>query len=533
MAANEPSPVPSPEDSYQRLRTEYERLQLLYSLAQQFATMLSLPNVLQHVLSATTRFTNAVRGSIFLYGEHDEVQMHLLSERFQQARLTPFTNRILREGLASWVLKHRQSALIADTNLDERWIDYPSDTLDVRSVLCVPLLRGRRVRGVLTLVHPDIDFFTMDDEALLNVIAQHAAMAIENAQLIADINDERRKFEGAFTAMEEGLILVDGDGRIHFVNPQALAFFAVTPPVPEHLKELSQPVLALFKEAQQTGDSVRAEIVLEQNPTTDLAIHIAYIPIFSEQEDWWTIVLHDITRLKEYDRLKTQFVANASHELRTPLANIKLYARLAQQVKAKTKLPQYLETIASEAGRLEAIVEDLLTLTRLDSGLMHSNPEWVDIIELLRNLAQTYRPLAEAREQRLIFQECTSNLPALWLAPDQFMRVVVNLLSNALKFTPDGGTVTLSVDRQLNAGRAGTIITVADTGPGIAVEHQQRLFERFYRGSNPTESGSGLGLAIVRELLALMGGTISVASTVGQGSQFTCWLPLEQHSHTA
>jgi two-component system phosphate regulon sensor histidine kinase PhoR len=218
-------------------------------------------------------------------------------------------------------------------------------------------------------------------------------------------------------------------------------------------------------------------------------------------------------------------VANASHELRTPLANIKLYARLAAQGKAKSR-PAYLATIASEASRLETLVEDLLTLSRLDSGLMHSEPELIALDELLTDLASTYQPLADARAIKLILHVPPAPLPKVWVAPDQCIRVVVNLLSNALKFTPAGGTVTLSAEPRAEHDLAGVALTVADTGPGIPPQESSRLFERFYRASNTSAGGSGLGLAIVRELLALMGGSIKVESVLGQGSVFTCWIPV-------
>jgi signal transduction histidine kinase len=525
MSLSPTPPTTLSDDSYQRLKSEYDRLRLLYDISQQLSSTFNVPHVLQQVLATTSASTGAARGSIILFKESGEVQQHLLTQTFHQAPTSPFTNRVIREGLASWVLKHNRSALIHDTNLDERWIDYPSETLDVRSVVCVPLLRGRRVRGALTLVHPDVGFFNSDDEDLLNAVAHHAALAIENARLIADINDERRKFEGAVTAMEEGLLLVDQHGRIRFVNPQVLALFAVTPPVPAMLSDLSPDLLHYFQQAQATGENIRTELVLPGPPRFDLSVQVSYMPVLSEEEDWWTILLHDISMLKDYDRLKTQFVANASHELRTPLANIKLYARLAAQGKAKSR-PAYLATIASEASRLETLVEDLLTLSRLDSGLMHSEPELIALDELLTDLASTYQPLADARAIKLILHVPPAPLPKVWVAPDQCVRVVVNLLSNALKFTPAGGTVTISAEPSAEYDLAGVALTVADTGPGIPPQESSRLFERFYRASNTSAGGSGLGLAIVRELLALMGGSIKVESVLGQGSVFTCWIPV-------
>ncbi len=522
----QPEPIPSVPDaeSYQRLKSEYDRLRLLYQVSQELNSTFNLQQVLQQVLLTTTAATGATRGSIMLFDEHGSVQQHLLTHTFHESPPSPFTNRVVREGLAGWVLQHNQSVLISDTAKDARWIDYPGEIIDVRSAIASPLNRGRRVRGVLTLVHPEPDFFHEDDHDLLNAIAHHAALAIENARLIADINDERRKFEGAVTAMEEGLILVDNEGILRYANPQALSFLSVSAPVPTRLAEISAELTVLLQEAQTNGENIRTELSLLGPPRLDLSVNIAYMPILSEQADWWTILLHDVTRLKDVDRLKTQFVANASHELRTPLANIKLYARLAEQGRPERR-DEYLRTIASEASRLEELVEDLLTLTRLDSHMVRCYLQPTQLDELLENVIPTYQPLAEARGLTLALDLPSDPLPIVEVDPDQFTRVIVNLVSNAFKFTPTGGQITISVHEQTEHDMPGVAVQVQDNGIGISPQDQAQLFERFFRGANVIAGGTGLGLTIVRELMGLMHGSISVESSLGKGSTFTCWLP--------
>ena len=517
--------VPSDIEAYQHLKHQYDRLRLLYQISQELSSTFNLPQVLQHVLSITSSATGATRGSIMLFDEHNNLQQHLLTQTFHTLPATEFANRIVREGLAGWVLQTQQSALILDTLTDPRWLEYPSDYIEVRSAIASPLLRGRRVRGVLTFVHPQPGFFDSDDVDLLNAIAHHAALAIENSRLIADINDERRKFEGAVNAMEEGLVMVDQQGSIRFINPQAIAFLSVPMPIPSHLEDISPDLLDLLLQSQASGDTIRTELTVLSNTRLDLAVNVNYMPILSDQSDWWIILLHDVTRLKEYDRLKSQFVANASHELRTPLANIKLYSRLAQQGKPERR-EEYLQTIGSEAGRLEELVEDLLTLSRLDSGMVQCYLQPTQLDELVESCIPTYVPLAEARGLTLEIQFPADPLPLVDCDPDRFIRVLVNLISNAMKFTPTGGQIIIKVEEQNLHDIPGIAVHVIDNGIGISEEDQKRLFERFFRGNNVISGGTGLGLTIVRELMHMMNGTIAVSSTLGAGSTFTCWLPV-------
>ncbi|HEY1011238.1 MAG TPA: ATP-binding protein [Herpetosiphonaceae bacterium] len=521
----EPAAITMNDDSYQHLKHKYDRLRLVYEVSQQLSSTLSLPHVLQQVLHRTTSSTGATRGSIILVDEHGVIQQHLYTRKLHYSAASAFTSVVVQRGLAGWVLAHGESALVANTDFDPRWIDFPGELVDVRSAVAVPLTRGRRVRGVLTLVHPDRYFFNQDDLELLNAIAHHASMAIENARLLAGINDERRKFEGAVTAMEEGLILVDAEGQIQFMNPQGLSLFKLSPPLPSRLAELSPDLQRLLDKARSRGETARTELAIAGPPRLDLSVNITYAPGLSERSDWWTIVLHDITTLKNYDRLKTQFVANASHELRTPLANIKMYANLAENGKPERR-PEFLRTIASEAARLESLVEDILTLSRIDSGMLPNEPRVVQLEELLGSIAQTYEPLAQDRRVRLSFVVIDSPLPVTWVDPGHITRVVVNLLGNALKFTPGGGTVTMSLSLQSRDHLPGAVLAVSDTGVGISVDDQHHLFDRFYRVSNVDANGTGLGLTIINELLALMGGNISVESVPNRGSTFRCWIPI-------
>ena len=238
-------------------------------------------------------------------------------------------------------------------------------------------------------------------------------------------------------------------------------------------------------------------------------------------------------RLQELDLLKSQFVSNVSHELRTPLANIKLYLSLLQHGKPG-KQAQYLATLNREADLLHRLINGLLDLSRLDLGKVQPSFGPVDVNELVSNLAGDRRALIAERGLSLQPQVASATPPAL-ADPELLIQVLTNLMTNAMNYTPAGGTIILRTGAQPAVQKGSPPVSdtwvtlqVSDTGPGIPSDEQAHLFDRFYRGEAARSSkvpGTGLGLAICHEIVARLSGKITVDSVVGQGSTFTVWLP--------
>ena len=243
----------------------------------------------------------------------------------------------------------------------------------------------------------------------------------------------------------------------------------------------------------------------------------------------WVIVLHDVTRLHELDRLKSEFVSNVSHELRTPLTNIKIYLSLLRKGRPdEEKQEQYLQTVVREVARLEKLIEDLLDLSRLETGAARPEKEPLDVTEVVQQVLLVHQPLAESKNIKLS-SELPPEMQPLWADRDQMIQLLTNLLGNALNYTPPGGEVTVRAASVRRDGHSWLTLAVQDTGLGIPPEEQERIFDRFYRGKEARHMapGTGLGLAIVKEILALHDGFIELESEVGMGSTFTAWLPLE------
>jgi signal transduction histidine kinase len=239
-------------------------------------------------------------------------------------------------------------------------------------------------------------------------------------------------------------------------------------------------------------------------------------------------VMHDITAQKQIDRMRSKFVANVSHELRTPITNLKLYRTLMTDGDPE-RFGEYLDTLGDQLDRLERLVEDLLDLSRLDRGAMAMHPEDVNINDLVAEVVRSNTARANLRRIRLV-AEPLPDLPSVSVDHERMTQVLVNLISNALNYSPQDTTITIrtGVDRTGDGPRV--VVSVADQGSGISPEDLPFIFERFFRSEGIKATGlpgTGLGLSIVQEILELHGGRITVQSTPGKGSTFTAYLPVK------
>ena len=233
------------------------------------------------------------------------------------------------------------------------------------------------------------------------------------------------------------------------------------------------------------------------------------------------------------DQLKSEFIANINHELRTPLTNLVLYHQMLRTDPA-TKTQERLDVIGREIQRLRILIEDMLKLSRLDTGQVVFRPMPQDLNQIIQTLVNDRKTIAQARGLNLTL-ELQPGLPAIWLDEVMVVQVLSNLLTNSLNYTPAGGEVHISTRRmEDHAGKSGAVFIVRDSGPGIVPEDLPHLFERFYRGKAGHVTGvpgTGLGLAIVKQLVERHHGRIEVKNVAeGHGAVFTVWLPVEQEA---
>ncbi len=352
------------------------------------------------------------------------------------------------------------------------------------------------------------------------------------------ISEEHRRLETILTGMGEGVLLVNGASEITYANPMAISMLSLPNAyVGKALIEINRiPELqALLQTVEQTEAVAFAEIRLGN--LTEPEAEVTVVPVATGEAEEYVIVIHDVSKERQLERIRADFVANVSHELRTPLTTIRGYAEtLLSEDATRTKVQeQFVVKILNHAARLSRLVSDLLELSRLESGDVELKHTPCHLNTFHEPILDVFEPILEESELVLKW-EIPETLPKVSVDQQLFMQVLVNLIDNAIKYTPDGGTITVSAEINTRETFQGSNITseeiivhIQDTGIGIPMESQPRVFERFYRvdkGRAREMGGTGLGLAITKHIVLCHNGQIWLESSLGEGSVFHIAIPV-------
>ena len=351
---------------------------------------------------------------------------------------------------------------------------------------------------------------------------------------VARVSTERGRLSTVLDGMAEGVFAIDGTETIRFVNRAGRALLDVAPGdevegKPIHLLVRDPQFLKLARAAVAEGEAHEAEIVWEGAPKRLLRVRAAPV---REAGPGAILLVGDVSTIRRLERMRSDFVANVSHELRTPLAAIAGAAEtLADGALGDPEAgPRFVAAIGRHADRLRALVDDLLTLSRLESSPENIERVPVDFALVVR---QACEPVAvRARDAGLSLEVAADGPVRVMGDPEALRRLVDNLVVNAVTYTPAGGWVKAS----LEAAHGRAVLVVADSGIGIGAEHLDRIFERFYRidkARSRSKGGTGLGLSIVKHAVNLHGGEIAVESRPGAGSTFTVSIPLAREADAA
>lgn len=357
------------------------------------------------------------------------------------------------------------------------------------------------------------------------------ALIAENAQLQRLQSSQLAQLDATLGSLQEAVLLVDSENRILLANR---ALHAIFPRAKEILHQRIEIVLHSvgflhYVEAVRTGQAEpRREIEFVEG-TNSLWLEVTGTPVApldGGRGSWALFVLHDITKQKELEVIRKDFVANVSHELRTPLSIIKGY--IETLVDGHRTMPledqqRFLLTIQRHTDRLNSLLEDLLTLSHLESGNPNLHRESTLLVELITNLTDDIRSRAST-SGHLLSCAIDPSIGRVDVDPLKISQVCANLLDNALKYTPPGSRI------EVHARPRGTEIEVCvcDNGPGIPAADLPRIFERFYRvdkGRSRERGGTGLGLSIVKHIVQLHGGRVWAESDPGKGTSFYFTLP--------
>lgn len=328
--------------------------------------------------------------------------------------------------------------------------------------------------------------------------------------------------------MIEGVLAVDSRQKVLFANAAAGKALSFQPDQIEGhaLLEVvrSHELREIVEQTLSSRELCQGELAWQADSIRTLKIHATPLP--GEPCPGVVLVLHDVTELKRLEYLRQQFVANVSHELKTPLSSIKAYTEtlLSGALEDKSNAPRFLRQIDDQADRLHDLILDMLSLARIESGNATLELINVPLQRVVTTSLADYEARSKSAQISLNHQSDCDSLEVR-VDEESLQQIMSNLIDNAIKYTPSGGTI--SVWSHQEAGMA--VIEVSDTGIGIAPEHQERLFERFYRVDKARSremGGTGLGLAIVKHLCQAMGGSVSVESQFGRGSTFRVRIPL-------
>ncbi len=342
-----------------------------------------------------------------------------------------------------------------------------------------------------------------------------------------ELEQDSTLLEGVLGTMQEGVLVIDAEERLLYVNVAGQMFFDIgsRDAYGRYAWEsIRNPALQqVTAEVLKQRSPVRREIALTRRKRIAA---VSVVPLPDELGRGVLIVAHDVTELRRLEQMRREFVSNVSHELKTPLTSIQAYTEtlLDGAIDDEANNRRFLEQILTQAERLQTLILDMLRLARIESEPEAFEICEVPLEELIRECVAVHKPVADQAGIQLMAADIRPDLTVL-ADPDGVRTILNNLVRNAISYTSAGGQVEVS--GLLSGGRAE--IVVEDTGVGISRENQSRIFERFYRvdkARSRAAGGTGLGLAIVKHLTEVFKGEVSVASELGRGSRFVVQLPL-------
>ncbi len=425
--------------------------------------------------------------------------------------------------------------MIEDTNLPEYQNRLRLKLTGFQSVVFFPIISP--ITGEVFCVLATGDYkprkWTQEELKLLQTLANQISLASSRTILDYNLRAERNRLESVLANINEGIIIADNDNRALLINKSARRNLNLS--ANESLVNKDVDSLGLIKTAQAKEIIARLKDGEEVRPietfVEDRVISVSISPIFDDKGDiiGITRVLRDVTEEAKVDQMKTEFISLVSHELRTPLTSIKGYLDLVLDGDTgplNEMQARFLTIAKSSTDRLVNLVNDLLDVSRIEAGKIKLEPTLLNLWQIVGGLVETFQ-ISTKNKNLTVTTGVDINLPPAWADHERVTQILTNLISNAIKYTPEGGSI--SIRAGLTSDNQFLKLEVQDSGLGMSVDEQSNLFTKFFRSSNPlvrSINGTGLGLVITRSLVELSGGIIEVESELGKGSNFSFTLPV-------
>jgi PAS domain S-box-containing protein len=464
-------------------------------------------------------------------------------------------------GLANNLLQTGRSELIRDAQEDQRWPAPAGDAERFVSAIGAPLMINEEAIGALVFLSRGPAAFAKNQLIFALTAAGQMASAIYNAELFQLIRDQASRQGGMIRekqmeasrshaileAIAEGVLVTDAGNQVTLFNAAAEQILRLSRD--EVLGQSAYAFIGVFGEAGERWmkalrrwnqapaqatprEQLETQLLLEDGRYVSLTV----APVHFESQFIGTVTtFRDVTQAVEVDRLKSEFVATVSHELRTPMTSVKGYVEmmLMETVGAiNDDQRRFLQVIKTNIDRLGGLVNDLLDISRIESGRVQLSLEPVDLILMVRETREALVRKSRIDSKPMVFElDLPASLPPVHGDHDRLRQILTNLVENSYNYTPADGLITVTLAQEDDCIR----VSVSDNGIGIKPADQGRVFERFYRGEqalNMSVGGTGLGLSIVRQLIEMHGGSITLQSEgiPGEGTTFSFTVPLYEEA---
>jgi two-component system, OmpR family, phosphate regulon sensor histidine kinase PhoR len=501
-------------EANRQLESRLRELDTLVEIGKRVTGLLDLRQVLNRVVEASVSLSRAEEGSLLLV-DRASGELYLYASTGEKDRAEKSFRLPVADSLAGQVVRTGQPLVITGDELQQIKTNYL-----FRALVYVPLRLKDQVIGVLGVSNSmAVQQFEPHTLQLVAVLADFAAIAIENARLYAAMQQERDTLNTILRDTEDAIIVADPQSNILLCNPAACRIFKVDPatirgrPLAEAISH--HEVVELFDREATTDRSRRSEITLDGQ-------RVMHAQLTLVKGVGRVVVMQDISHLKELDRIKSDFVTAVSHDLRSPLTAILGYVELLRRTGPLNEAQgKFVERIIFSVQSITALISDLLELGKIEAGFDENRvPTFLQ--DVVQHAIEAQRHQIETKQHTLDLRLPEVAQPVLG-NPLRLRQLVANLLENAIKYTPPAGHIRIALESDGDF----LVLRVTDTGIGIEQKDLPFIFDKFYRSDEAIDnySGTGLGLSIVKGIVERHSGRIWVESQPGKGSTFTVMLP--------
>ncbi len=533
------------DERTKELVLEHRNTEMLLKISNELSGSMDIDQILDSTLEMINYSMNVSGSLVYVHdGKKTFQAIHQPWDKKTEIRIDSI------ETYFNQVLTEKKSILVEDLSKENQ-------TIPFSSWIFIPLRFGESVLGILSIFQKLPAFFTNRDLELGEAIAGQISIALNNVEIFKLVRDqsenlgsmlrdqevEASRSQAILEAVADGVLVTGAKSEIMLINKSAKNILRIDENAIDsslqglqtyYREKIEHWISTIINWTNQPSKIVTDSVISERiklNEKQVISVHLS--PVMWRNDFLGTVsVFRDISAEVQIDQLKTDFISNISHELRTPMTSIKGYVEvllMGASGNVNEQQKHFLEIIQSNTNRLKSLVDDILDVSRIESGHIILRPELFDLLSKITDIIEIHKNSTLMDSKHISYQiNLIGKIPSIVADPERIEQVLLNILNNARIYSYDESEITISLESLGEFIK----IEVADLGVGIAKEEQEHIFERFFRGKNAVKvnsAGTGLGLSIARTLIEMHGGKIKMESSgiPGEGSTFTIMIPIE------